>query len=229
MSINVLIADDHAVVLDGLRALLSLEPDVEVIGTCANGLEVLEVVKTLKPDVLLMDVAMPSLSGIETRVRLVEAGVLIPTVLLSASVDDTMLMRCLELGVEGVVLKESASADLVAAVRTVAEGGRAIADGLSRRAIELLGRPQEAASPSLTPREHEVATAVATGASNKRIAALLGIAEGTVKLHVHRVFKKLGVANRVELSLRLGGADGPAGADEFERRDFTVPPVESGG
>lgn len=229
MSIRVLIADDHAVVLDGLRALLSLEPDVEVIGTCVNGLEVLDVAGTLRPDVLLMDVSMPALGGIETRVRLVEAGVLIPTDLLSASVDDAMLMRCLELGIEGLVLKESATVDLVAAVRTVAAGGRAVADGLSRRAIELLGRPQGTVPPSLTPREHEVATVVATGASNKRVATLLGIAEGTVKLHVHRVFKKLGVANRVELSLRLGGADGPAGADEFALRDFTVRPEESGG
>jgi len=201
MTIRLVIADDHSVVLQGIRAFLALEPGLEVSALCTDGLEAIEAVKQYKPDVLVMDVFMPQCSGIEAHELLREKGVRVPTVLLTATLDDTTLVRCLEASVEGIVLKESAAEVLVEAIRAVARGERWIPPALAARAIELIARPQPEAVEELTPREKEVARRVAGGATNKRVAAELGIAESTVKLHLHSAFTKLGVRNRTQLSL----------------------------
>ncbi|MDP2956239.1 MAG: response regulator transcription factor [Longimicrobiales bacterium] len=201
MSIRLVLADDHSMVLQGLRALLSLEPDLEVVALCTDGREALEAASLHRPDVLVMDVAMPRCGGLEARARLREQGLSVATVMLSATMDDATLGRCMELGVEGLVLKESAASSLVDAIRAVARGERWIPPLLSGRALDLMARKAEEAKEGLTPREMEIVLLVAAGKSNKRAALELGIAESTVKLHLHNAFTKLGVASRVQLSL----------------------------
>lgn len=200
MTTRLLLADDHTVVLQGLRALLSLEPDFEIVAMCADGEEMIEAATEHRPDVLVMDVTMPRRSGLEARVRLRARGLEIPTVIFTATMDDATLVRCIELGVEGIVLKESAASVLVHAIRTVARGERWIPPVLSSRALDAMAR-KSTPEDALTARELEIVRLVAGGASNKRVAAELGIAESTVKLHLHSAFAKLGVANRVQLSL----------------------------
>ena len=200
MTLRLVIADDHSVVLDGLGALLSLEPGLEVSALCRDGLEAMEAVDLHRPDVLVMDATMPHCGGLEAHELLWDRGVRVPTVVLSATLDDETLLRCLRLSVDGIVLKESAASVLIDAVRAVARGERWIPPELTARAVELMAR-EEPDEGSLTPREKEVVVQVAAGKSNKRVAADLGIAQSTVKLHLHNAFTKLGVDNRVQLSL----------------------------
>lgn len=200
MKHSVVIAEDHTMVLEGLRALLSLEPDLEIVGLCKDGLEAVDAVLSARPDVLVMDWRMPSCDGIEARERLRDLGAQVPTVLLTARMDDATLRRCLALGVEGLLLKEAAGDELVEAIRAVATGERWIADDLTSRALRLFTTDAQPGSV-LSPRELEVVRLVAAGGSNKRVAAELGISVGTVKLHLRSVFSKLAVSNRVQLSL----------------------------
>jgi len=201
VTLRLIIADDHSVVLDGLRALLSLEPGLEVSALCRDGMEAMEAVDLDCPDVLVMDATMPHCGGLEAHELLRERGVRVPTVILSATLDDESILRCLKGSVEGIVLKESAAAVLIDAVRAVSRGERWIPPELTARALELMARQEDEEKESLTPREKDIAVRVASGKSNKRVAADLGIAESTVKLHLHKAFTKLGVTNRVQLSL----------------------------
>jgi two-component system nitrate/nitrite response regulator NarL len=194
------IADDHTVVRQGLQSLLALEPDLRVVATCADGEEAIEATTEHRPDVLLMDVSMPRCGGLQVRERLTAAGVPVRIVILSATMDDPTLVHCLELGIEGIVLKESAASVIAEAIRTVARGERWIQPTLSARALALMARGR-GGPDALTAREKEIVVHVAGGASNKRVASLLGISESTVKLHLHSAFAKLRVRNRVQLSL----------------------------
>lgn len=200
MNIRVIVADDHTVVIQGLQALLKLEPDLEVVATCRDGEEAIEATAERQPDVLVMDVSMPRCGGLEATRRMKERGPRVPVVVLSATLDDAMLVQCIELGVEGIVLKESAASVLVEAIRSVARGQRWIPPALSARALDLMARRHAQHATALTSREKDIALLVAGGKSNKRIALDLGIAESTVKLHLHSAFKKIGVTNRVQLS-----------------------------
>ncbi len=201
MTLRVMIADDHSVVLEGLKALLSLEADVEVCGTCADGLEVQEAVKELRPDVLVTDMSMPRCGGLQAYEALREEGVAPPTVILAATLSDGVVVRCLEAAVDGIVLKEAAPSVLLDAIRAVAAGERWIPPELASRAVAHMSDEHDRDGSGLTEREMDVVRLVANGASNKRAAAALGIAQSTVKLHLHSVFRKLEVANRVQLSL----------------------------
>ncbi|HSW28523.1 MAG TPA: response regulator transcription factor [Longimicrobiales bacterium] len=201
MTVRLVLADDHTVVLQGLTALLALEPDIEVVALCRDGEEAVEAVALHRPDVVVMDASMPRCGGLDARERLLERGLTVPTVVLSATMDDATLGRCLELSVEGIVLKESAASVLVDAIRAASRGERWIPPVLSARALDLMARTPAKAEDALTPRERDIVLQVASGKSNKRVASELGIAESTVKLHLHSAFTKLGVANRVQLSL----------------------------
>lgn len=200
MSIRLILADDHSLVLESLRVLLGLEPDLIVTMSCVDGLEVMEAVREDPPDVLVMDMVMPHSDGIETHERLREEGLRVPTVMLAASFDDRTLARCLEASVEGLVLKESAASVLIEAVRAVAAGDRWVPREFTARAAELSAR-EPVLDDLLTARELEVVRAVAAGSSNKRVASALGISHRTVKLHLHSAYGKLAVSNRVQLSL----------------------------
>lgn len=201
MTLRLVLADDHSVVLQGMRAFLALESGMEVCALCTDGVEAMEAVAQHRPDVLIMDVSMPRCGGIEAHEQLRSAGMTVPTVLLTATLSDDMLVRCIRASVDGIVLKESAAEVLMDAIHAVARGERWVPPALTARALEIMARPEQDPETELTPREMDVARLVAAGASNKRVASDLSIAESTVKLHLHSAFAKLGVRNRTQLSL----------------------------
>jgi DNA-binding NarL/FixJ family response regulator len=200
--IRVLIVDDHAILREGVRALLQLQADIEVAGEAANGAEAIESVARLDPDVVLMDIAMPGLGGIEAALELKKLGRRAKVLILSQYEDREYVRRLLKAGVAGYVLKKSAGAELANAIRAVHRGGLVLDPEVARTAMEEGG----AASPgtadpydSLTDREKQVLKLVAEGRSNKEVAEVLGISVKTAMSHREHVMEKLGVHNRTEL------------------------------
>lgn len=204
MSATLVLADDHPIILDGLEQLFRLEEGLEVVARCRDGGETLQAVRELLPDVLVLDVRMPGADGLEV-LRALE-GEDLPTrvVLLTAGLEDDQLLDAIRAGARGVVLKDMAPQLLVEAVRTVLRGGQWLEKGLGGRALtKLLQRERglQEASRFLTPRELEIVRMVARGLRNRAIAEKLFITEGTVKVHLHNIYEKLGVDGRVELTL----------------------------
>ncbi len=191
--IRILIAEDHAVVRDGLAAVLKFEPDMTVVGLARNGREAVTRFRELKPDVVLMDLAMPELDGVGAilaiRGEFPDARILV----LTTYDNDESVFRALENGAQGYLLKDCSTADLLAAIRKINAGGTHV----SERAAARLAERAMAGGP-LSPREIEVLKQIAEGKSNKEIAALLFISEGTVKTHVVSIHEKLGVGDRTE-------------------------------
>jgi len=205
MPIRLLLADDHPIVLDGLEQLFRLERDFTVVARCRDGEETLSALRTFQPDVLVLDIRMPHCDGLQVLRTLKEEGLSTRVVLLTAALEEEHLVEALQLGVGGIVLKEMAPRLLVDAVREVHAGGRWIDKGSSNRALErLLRRDEEGqeAAPSLTPRELEIVRMVARGLRNRGIAEQLFISEGTVKIHLHNIYQKLGVNGRLELAVQ---------------------------
>lgn len=201
---RLVLADDHPIVLDGLEQLFRLEDDIEVVAQCRDGAAALAAVESLRPDVLLLDVRLPRLDGITVLRTLGAQPIATRVVLLTAEIDDEQLIAAIDLGARGVVLKETAPALVVEAVRAVAAGELWLERGLGSRALKRIlvrdaGRRDVARS--LTPRELEIVQLVAEGLRNRAIAERLCITEGTVKIHLHRIFEKLGVSGRLELAL----------------------------
>jgi DNA-binding NarL/FixJ family response regulator len=202
VTIRIVVADDHPFILDGLEQLFRAEPDCEIVARSLDGEQALEAVRTFAPDILVLDVRMPRLDGIELLRRLHELQLPTRVVLLTASLDDARLLEAFRLGASGLVLKESAPRLLVQSVRQVARGeeswnGKAIAGALRL----VLQREQAVAAVSsvLTPRELEVTRMVASGLRNKEIASRLEITEGTVKFHLHSIYEKLQLDGRYAL------------------------------
>lgn len=202
MTLRIMVADDHPFILDGLEQLFRNESDIEIVARCTNGRDALAAVETYTPDVLVLDVRMPQMDGIELLRELHRRAHPVKVVLLTASLDDARLLEAFRLGASGLVLKESAPRLLVQSVRQVAAGeqswnGKAIAGALRL----MLQREQAAASlaSTLTPREVEVTRMVAEGLRNKEIAARLEITEGTVKFHLHSIYEKLQIDGRYAL------------------------------
>lgn len=202
-ALTLILADDHPIVLDGLDQLFSLEPDIRVAARCADGEELLRVLRKEQPDVLVLDLVMPGRDGFEVLECLEEERLEVRTVVLTASLDDDQLLRAVRLGARGIVLKDMAPRLLVEAVRTVHGGGYWLEKGLGSRALlRLLEReraPVERAG-RLTPRELEVVRLVTRGLRNRAIGEALDITEGTVKIHLHNVYEKLGIGSRLELA-----------------------------
>jgi len=204
--IRVVIADDHPIVLAGLESLLQRESDIVVVHRCADGVETLRAVAKHEPDVLVLDLRMPRADGVTVLRHMHEQRSRTRTVLLAAVVDDEELVEAIRLGVKGIVLKEMAPQFLVECLREVYLGRawfeqRAVGD-----AMDKLVRREAAArevSGLLSRREIEVVRGVAQGFRNRQIAERLGIAEGTVKLHLHTVYTKLGVDGRTALLAKL--------------------------
>ncbi len=203
MAIRILLADDHPIVLDGLEALFRLEPDLEVVGRCLSGDEVLPAVRKQKPDLLLLDIRMPNLDGMEVLRALRAERLGTDVVLLAATFDDDQVVEALRLGVRGMVLKELAPPLLIACVRRVHAGGQWIEQQASGRALQTLVRRDTAEKElarELTPREVELVRLAASGLRNREMSRRLAISEGTVKMHLHNVYRKLKLENRVELA-----------------------------
>ena len=202
--IRLVIADDHPLVLAGLQELFSSEPGFEVVAHAKTGQETVDAVRAHRPHVLVLDLRMPDKNGIEVLRELPGASATTRVVLFTA-LESGEVLEAIHLGVDGVVLKDMPTALLVRAVREVATGRKWIEKALATRALdELLAKRARGADKSaLTERELELARLVAQGLSNKAIALRLDIAEGTVKLHLHHIYQKLGVKGRVALVFRL--------------------------
>jgi len=201
--IRILIADDQELVRTGFRVVLDAEPDLEVVGEAADGQTALEASQALEPDVVLMDIRMPNLDGIEATRRLA-AGDRSPRVLILTTFDlDDYVYEALRAGASGFLLKDVRASDLCQAVRTVAAGEALLSPAITRRLIEsYTRRPPAAAQPAalaeLTPRELEVLRLVARGLSNAAIAHELIVGDATVKTHVARIFSKLDLHDRAQ-------------------------------
>jgi DNA-binding NarL/FixJ family response regulator len=203
--IRVLIADDQALVRDGLRMILDLEDDIEVVAEAADGQGTLRAVAEHRPDVVLMDIRMPGMNGLEATDRLLRGGRPGPRVLvLTTFGEDEYLHAAMRAGASGFLLKDSPRAALLHAVRTVADGSALLDPVLTRRLLEEwvkrpppnVGMPPEL--QKLTPRELDVFTGLARGRSNAEIAAELVLSETTVKSHVAHLLAKLGLRDRIQ-------------------------------
>ncbi len=200
--IQVLVVDDHAILREGVRALLQLHPDIEVVGEADDGTRAIEAVGRLDPDVVLMDIAMPGLGGIEAALELRKQGRRARILVLSQYEDREYVRRLLKAGVWGYVLKKSAGAELANAIRAVHRGGLVLDPEVARTAMEEANPTTPgAADPydALTDREKQVLKLVAEGKSNKEVAEVLGISVKTAMSHREHVMEKLGVHNRTEL------------------------------
>jgi DNA-binding NarL/FixJ family response regulator len=202
--IRLVVVDDHPIVLEGLERLFRLEGDLEIVARCVNVREALEAVRLHRPDILLLDVRLPGGSGLDVLEQVRREGLPTRTVLLAGSVNQDELLEALRLGARGVVLKEMAPELLIRCLRTVHAGGRWLEDDFLSRAIEGILDKDGVARPgrlALSAREMEIVRLAATGHHNREIAETLHITEGTVKVHLHNIYEKLGVEGRVELTL----------------------------
>ncbi|MFD0734976.1 response regulator [Planotetraspora mira] len=205
MSIRIMVADDHGIVRDGFRMILGAQPDMEVVGEAADGLEAVETARRLHPDVVLMDIRMPRMDGLEATRRLAGPDVTDPVkVLMLTTFDlDDYVYEALRAGASGFLLKDVRRDDLVSAVRVVASGEALLAPSITKRLIAEFAarpRPSKKAPPAvetLTGRERQVLELLARGYSNAEIAARLVVAEETVKTHVSHVLAKLCLRDRV--------------------------------
>jgi DNA-binding NarL/FixJ family response regulator len=204
--IRLLIADDQALVRDGFGMILDAQEDMEVIGAAADGREAIERARELRPDVVLMDIRMPEVDGIEATRRLQADGDSAPRILMLTTFDQNeYVYEAMKAGASGFLLKDVRREELVGAVRVVAAGEALLAPALTRRLIEdFVRRPPPGAGPSgamaeLTERELDVVRLVARGLSNAEIAAELVVSEATVKTHIARILGKLGLRDRVQV------------------------------
>jgi DNA-binding NarL/FixJ family response regulator len=201
--IRLILADDHPIILDGVAHLLGNSQEFEVVGRYGNGDAALEGVRTLHPDIAILDMRMPSRSGLEVLRQIQLEMLATRVVLLTAELTDDETLEAVRIGVSGIILKETAGQLLPQALRTVAAGGKAIDDSAIRKALDRMLRREAGEAEVnrvLTPREIQIVRLVATGLRNKEIATSLSISESTVKIHVHAIYTKLGISGRVDLA-----------------------------
>ena len=198
--VRVLIADDHPIVRSGIASVLATQPDFEVVGEAANGREAVRLAEALRADVVLMDLRMPELSGVDATKAITRTQPQVRVVVLTTYATDGEMLKAIEAGAVGYLLKDVPHEELFRALRAIARGERYLAPVVTER---LMAHWQQPARGTLTQRETEVLQRVAAGEANKEIAAALGITEPTVKAHLVRVFEKLGVENRTS-AVRVG-------------------------
>jgi two-component system nitrate/nitrite response regulator NarL len=202
--VRILIADDHPIFCAGLRRLLEVEPDFDIVGEARDGAEAVELVTVLRPDLVLLDLAMPRMEGIDVINELTRRAIGSRLILLTASISRQRIVEALRLGAHGVVMKEAASDLLFRAIRAVMGGQTWVGREMVADLVHYM-RGQLSATDrrkfGLTPREQQVVAAVVSGLTNKDIARQFSISEDTIKHHVSHIFDKLGVSNRLELAL----------------------------
>jgi len=189
---RLLLIDDHFVVRSGLSASLSLEPDIDIVAEADSGEQALSAYTTHLPDIVLMDLQLPGISGIEATINILAAHPSARILIFSTFARDEEIHRALRAGALGYLQKSASRPDLLKAIRTVAAGRQSLPPDIAARLQERLTRPD------ITPRELEILTLVTRGNANKEIAATLGIAEDTVKQHVSRILQKLNVNDRAQ-------------------------------
>jgi DNA-binding NarL/FixJ family response regulator len=205
--ITVMLVDDQNLVRKGVRSLLELAEEIEVVAEASDGAEAITMIPQIKPDVVLLDMRMPGLSGLDVLRELSERRELPPTIILTTFDDDEAVLAGIRLGAQGYLLKDVALADLVNAIKTVSKGGTIVKPAVTQRLLKGLEHLQNEFSSldqpdPLTDRETEILRLMAGGYSNKEIANSLGVAEGTVKNHVSNILSKMGVRDRTRAVLK---------------------------
>ena len=208
MTLRIVVADDHAVVREGLRALLSAVDGYDLVGEAGTGAEAVRAAVTLHPDVVVMDIQMPGMTGIEATREIGRVAPAVAVLMLTMFEDDESVFAAMRAGALGYVLKGAAPSDMIRAIAAVAAGEAIFGTGVARRALAYLTapRPDTSAFPELTPREREVLALIATGLPNAAIASRLGLAPNTVSNHISNIFAKLRVASRAEAIVRARSA-----------------------
>lgn len=202
--IKVLIADDHGVVRQGLRTYLELLDDINLVGEAKNGLEVVAQVQEQRPDIVLMDLVMPEMDGVEATRQVLAISSGTKVIVLTSFAEDEQVFPAIEAGAAGYLMKDVDPAELHQAIRTVHEGEVQLHPDVMKKLIHRVADPQPEADSThgdLTPRELEVLSLIAQGQSNREIATSLTISEKTVKTHVGHIFSKLGVADRTQAAI----------------------------
>jgi DNA-binding NarL/FixJ family response regulator len=204
VTVRVVLADDHALVRDALQLIITDTPDVEVVGQAGTGADAVRLAGELRPDVVVMDIRMPGMDGIEATRQITAGSGSTRVVVLTTFDDDDYVYGALRAGASGFLVKDMALDDIIAAIRVIAAGDGLISPGVTRRLIaEIAGRPQPAPAPrplaGITGREREVLASIGRGRSNTEIAADLNITVTTVKTYVGRLLAKLGARDRVQL------------------------------
>ena len=207
--IRILLVDDQRLMREGLRILLEMEPDLEIAGEATNGQEALDTYAAIEPDVVLMDVRMPGMDGVEATWRLRERWPSARVVILTTFDDDEYVFEGLRAGARGYLLKDVSGHDLAEAVRTVDAGGALIEPSVARRVVAEFARmappvrqPDDGLAEPLSEREREILRLMAQGLTNREIADRLSLAQGTVKNYVTAILQKLGARDRTQAALR---------------------------
>lgn len=197
---SVFLVDDHPVVLRGLAELVGMQPDFTLAGATTDGAGAFAMIDRLKPDIAVLDINMPDISGLALLRRLRSADLLVRPIFLTAMITPTQMSEAIANGIWGVLLKEAAPDTLIECLRCVAQGRRWLTEEMTRSADKVWGEEAAPRLSDLTPREMEIAGQACRGLSNKLIARELGASEGTVKIHLHNIFQKLRVTNRTALA-----------------------------
>jgi two-component system nitrate/nitrite response regulator NarL len=202
-ALQVVIADDHPIFLDGLASLIQTKDTFEIVARCNNGAAALQAIRENRPDLAVLDILMPQLTGIEVLAALRSDQLATKIILLTATATDEQLLAAVELGAFGILLKDTVATTLLECLVAVASGATWLSPALLNGAVEreMLRRQEvERLDTLLTPREREIIMLAAEGLSNKEIARQTNVTEGTIKLHLHKIYGKLGVANRMALT-----------------------------
>lgn len=201
--IRVLIADDHPVVRDGLRGLMEIQPDIEVVGEARDGIEAVDQARSLKPDVMLLDMVMPGKDGVQAIIEIKEENPEARILVLTSYAEGEMAFPAIKAGALGYLLKDSSPEELLQAIHNVYRGQVSLHPTVARMLVEELGRPSELppTEEPLTEREVDVLQLVAQGMSNQEIAETLVVGERTVSTHVSNILDKLHLANRTQATL----------------------------
>jgi DNA-binding NarL/FixJ family response regulator len=204
--LRVLVADDHPLFRHGLATLLQAEPDIEVVGEAMSGEEVMSLAATLQPDVILMDIHMPTVNGIEATRRILQHTPQIRILIVTMFEDDASVFMAMRAGARGYLLKDAQKADLLRAIRAVGSGEAIFSPAIATRLMDFFSAPRPAAPtvafPELTEREQEILELIARGQSNTEIATRLVLSPNTVRNYVSTIFSKLQVADRAQAIVR---------------------------